>query len=305
MTVKAVLTAPALVTAPALSGTGKIGTAVTVAAGNWSGNPVPTTSLQWRSNGVAIAGATAASYTPAAADDGKDLTCLVSATSSAGTAQAATAALKVSYAAPTAKAGALADVSYDQNSGAKTVATAAAFTGAGLSYAVTGAGASINAATGVVTLSTTTLVSAVAVTVTASNSGGTATSSFKVTVKASATGAPPPALQAADWSIGAVSLSTGKWTPRFKILKAGLAPQDVRWMYSGLNPDVDYEPTLAPDADGWWRATSKATPVHEVANGTTWPLCIFYRLSADGPGRRSAPTARTPTRRWSSRPPRS
>ena len=28
---------------------------------------------------------------------------------------------------------------------------------------------------------------------------------------------------------------------------------------------------------------SKATPVHEVPNGTTWPLCIFYRLSADGP----------------------
>ena len=145
---------------------------------------MPTTSLQWRGNGVAIAGATAASYTPVAADDGKDLTCLVSATSSAGTAQAATAALKVSYAAPTAKAGALTDVSYDQNSGAKTVAAAAAFTGAGLSYAVTGAGASIDAATGVVTLSTNTLVSASAVTVTASNSGGTATSSFKVTVKA-------------------------------------------------------------------------------------------------------------------------
>ena len=67
-----VLTAPALVTAPALSGTGKIGTAVSVRAGSWSGNPAPTTSLQWRANGAAIAGATAASYTPVAADDGKD-----------------------------------------------------------------------------------------------------------------------------------------------------------------------------------------------------------------------------------------
>ena len=127
-------------TAPSLSGTGKIGTAVSVSAGSWSGNPAPTTSLQWRANGAAIAGATAASYTPVAADDGKDSTCLVSATSSAGTAQAATAALKVSYAAPTAKAGALTDVSYDQNTGAKTVAAAAAFTGAGLSFSVTGAG---------------------------------------------------------------------------------------------------------------------------------------------------------------------
>ena len=27
----------------------------------------------------------------------------------------------------------------------------------------------------------------------------------------------------------------------------------------------------------------EATPIHEVPNGTTWPLRIFYRLSADGP----------------------
>ena len=84
---------PAVVTAPALSGTGKIGTAVTVTAGSWSGTGTAT-SLQWRANGAAIAGATAASYTPVAADDGKDSTCLVSATSIAGTAQAATAALR-------------------------------------------------------------------------------------------------------------------------------------------------------------------------------------------------------------------
>ena len=159
---------------PGPGGTAKIGTAVTVTAGNWSGNPVPTDQLAVAAQRRGHRRCHRASYTPAAADDGKDLTCLVSATSSAGTAQAATAALKVSYAAPTAKAGTLADVSYDQNSGAKTVATAAAFTGAGLSYAVTGAGASIDAATGVVTLATNTLVSASVVTVTASNSGGTA-----------------------------------------------------------------------------------------------------------------------------------
>ena len=120
----------------------------------------------------------------------------------------------MSYAAPTAKAGALTDVSYDQNTGAKTVAAAAAFTGAGLSFSVTGAGASIDAATGVVTLSTTTLVSAVAVTVTASNSGGSATSSFKVTVNAVV----PPALVTAPALSGtgkigtAVSVSAGSWS---------------------------------------------------------------------------------------------
>ena len=72
-----------------------------------------------------------------------------------------------------------------------------------------------------VTLPTDKVVSGETVTVTASNSGGSATSSFKVTVEAADAAIAPAALQAADWSIRAVSLSAGKWTPRFNILKAG------------------------------------------------------------------------------------
>ena len=57
---------PEMVAAPTLSGTGKIGAAVTVDAGSWSGKPAPTTALQWCRDGVEIAGATAASYLPMA-----------------------------------------------------------------------------------------------------------------------------------------------------------------------------------------------------------------------------------------------
>ena len=41
-------------TAPKLSGNGKIGLAVTVDAGSWSGQPAPTTTLQWQRDGANI-----------------------------------------------------------------------------------------------------------------------------------------------------------------------------------------------------------------------------------------------------------
>ena len=176
-----VAVAPALVTAPPLSGSGKIGASVGVDAGSWSGRPTPGTALQWRRDGADIAGATAASYTPVAADDRTELTCRVTASNVAGSAVATTTALPVTRVAPVAS-GTLADVELVQGAATGSVAAAAAFTGAGLSYAVSGGGATIDAATGVVSLPTATLVSAATVTVTASNSGGSAAASFRLSV---------------------------------------------------------------------------------------------------------------------------
>ena len=127
-----------------------------------------------------IAGATGASYTPVAADDRTALTCRVTASNVAGSAVATTAALSVTRVAPVAS-GTLADVALIQGAAAGSVAAAAAFTGAGLSYAVSGAGATIDPATGVVRLPTGALVSAM-VTVTASNSGGSAAAGFRLSV---------------------------------------------------------------------------------------------------------------------------
>ena len=94
--------APTVATAPKLSGTGKIGAAVSVDAGAWDGKPAPSTALQWRRDGADIAGATGASYTPVAADDRAALTCRVTATNAAGSQSATTAAVQVSYPAPVA-----------------------------------------------------------------------------------------------------------------------------------------------------------------------------------------------------------
>ena len=172
---------PSLVTAPALSGAGRIGAPVTVAPGVWAGAPAPILGLQWLRSGVEIAGATATTYVPVPADDLASLACRVTASNPAGTASALSTSLIVTH-VPPAPTGTLADVSAGQGSGPIVVEAAPAFAGAALSFSVTGAGATINAATGQVRIPTTTLRNAVEVTVTARNSGGTATAAFKATV---------------------------------------------------------------------------------------------------------------------------
>jgi hypothetical protein len=86
-------------------------------------------------------------------------------------------------AAPVAK-GALFEEIFDQHSGLQTVAAAGDFTGAALEFSVSGAGASIEAATGLLTIPTERALDGVQVTVTARNAGGVASSSFRVTIEA-------------------------------------------------------------------------------------------------------------------------
>lgn len=62
------------------------------------------------------------------------------------------------------------------------IPTAGAFQGAGISYSVSGGGASINASTGVVTIATGSALNAVTITVTATNSSGSASTAFQVTI---------------------------------------------------------------------------------------------------------------------------
>ncbi|MET3919890.1 serine protease [Arthrobacter sp. UYEF20] len=58
---------------PIVAGTTKVGSTLTAAAGTWSPAPV-TLSYQWYRSGVAITGATAATYKPTASDAGKTMT---------------------------------------------------------------------------------------------------------------------------------------------------------------------------------------------------------------------------------------
>ena len=190
LSVPRILIPPLAVSAPALTGTGKIGAAVTLAPGLWTGTPAPGLARQWRRDGVDIPGAVLASYTPGPADDLTDLSCLVMAASPAGSAVVLAGPIRITHVAPVA-AGNLFEEIFDEGSGAQTVAAAGDFTGLGLSFAVTGAGAEIDAATGVVSIPTDIALSGETVTVTAGNSGGSAASSFMVTVEAAEAEVPP------------------------------------------------------------------------------------------------------------------
>ena len=91
------LTAPA----PTISGTAKVGSTLTAVPGTWGPAPV-TLTYQWKANGVAITGATAATYKPVAANVGKTLTVTVT-----GTKTGYTTAAKISAATAAVTPGAL------------------------------------------------------------------------------------------------------------------------------------------------------------------------------------------------------
>ena len=176
---------PAALTAPSLTGTATIGREVVVETGLWSGLPVPVLALQWLRDGTEIEGATAAAYVPVNTDDRCALSCRVTATNKAGTLAVETAALSVTHVAPTL-AGELVEEVFDQGAGVQTIETAAVFAGENLGFAASGAGVEIDAATGVLSISTDTALSET-VTVTAGNSGGSVSASFLLTIEATST----------------------------------------------------------------------------------------------------------------------
>ena len=91
--------------------------------------------------------------------------------------------LRAAWPAPVVT-GTLGDLGLEAGTGTRSVDAAAAFAGEARRYAVSGAGASVDPLTGVVAIPTDAEVADAPVTVTASNSGGSATTGFRVTVTA-------------------------------------------------------------------------------------------------------------------------
>lgn len=232
---------PAAVVAPSLGATPKLGTAVTVEPGAWRG--APAIGLAWLRDGVAIPGATGLSYLPVAADDGRLLSVRVTATNAIGTVVGETPALRATRLAPVA-ARPLADVTLDLGADTLKVAAAAAFDGAGLTFAVTGTGARIDSATGVVTISTAILLTQERITVTATNSGGSAASGFSLTVRPSLPAVVTAPALSGPGRIGVpLSVSPGTWKGA-----PGLAYQ---WLAGGVPipgaTGTSYTPVAADD----------------------------------------------------------
>ena len=174
LTVTPAAVAPVLTRAPALSGTGRVGDALALDPGAWSGEPAPDLALQWLCDGAEIAGATEDRFTPGAAEDGTAVAARVTARNAAGALAAETAAIAIAR-TPPAAIGDLADVVLAQGAAAPVIPAAAAFAGDALRFAAAGGGAAIDPATGALTLPTDARRAGEIVTVTATNSGGAAT----------------------------------------------------------------------------------------------------------------------------------
>jgi hypothetical protein len=75
---------PVLVSAPEVSGEGKVGARLECSQGRWTGSPTPTYTYSWRRSGVEIPSQTGTSYEVTSADEGHTLNCRVTAKNSGG-----------------------------------------------------------------------------------------------------------------------------------------------------------------------------------------------------------------------------
>ena len=87
-----VAAAPVNIVAPNVTGSPTVGSTLTSDNGTWSGAPTITYSYQWN-NGSDIPGATSSTYTVQSGDNGLNLICKVTATNTAGSAEADSNAL--------------------------------------------------------------------------------------------------------------------------------------------------------------------------------------------------------------------
>ncbi len=281
---------PFVLAAPALSGAGIVGDPLTLATGLWGGFPAPDLAVQWYRDGVAIDAATDLTYVPGADDDEAEVSGGVTASNPAGEVRVAAAGITVTY-APPVSGGALFEEIFDEGTGWQEVETAWDFTGQNLTFSVEGAGAEIDARSGVVRIPTDAPVAGAEVKVTARNSGGSAASGFVVTVEAAEVveDRPRPA-GAEDWDLHAVSLSAGTHTGVFT-LNPDLGAVEVQWLgldveqYNGedeLAPH--YNPTILQENGSWRHASAAGASHHLRRDGTIQRhIRLRYRTAADGP----------------------
>lgn len=211
---------PAVVTVPAIAGSGKIGSPQTGVAAMWSILPDQLEN-RWTLNGGVISGATSTSYTPVAANDQLRLRYQQRArkTNGAWSAWTQSGPVTVTYPSP-APAEELPAQSFVAGTAATTFDASTGFFGQALVYSLINppAGVSVTPTTGIVTIDTgvTGLLSGVVIQVRASNSGGFFDQTFELSIVAAP--APPvnviaPAITGSFVVGQTVAVSDGTWAP--------------------------------------------------------------------------------------------
>lgn len=266
-------TPPGVISLPTLAGTGRIGAALRVDPGRWSGVPAPALSVQWQRGGADIPGARGATYVPGPADDGLALRAAVTGRNSLGQVTATSAAIAVTEVPPAAK-GRLPDLAVMQNSGVHMVNASLDFTGQGLTFGVSGTGVSIDPATGRVAIPSDTLLAGIDVVVTATNSGGTAESRFRLTVAgAEVPAATPPAVIAA---LADLTLELGR--PASVPAAAAFSGTGLDFAVAGAGATVDAAGTIRLPADRLLAGEAVAVTARNAAGTAT----LVFRIDVAG-----------------------
>lgn len=83
---------PVNTVAPSIAGVAQVGETLSSTLGTWTGIPAPSLTRQWAADGEAIAGAVGASYVLTEAEEGKEVTLIVTGANWKGQASATSAA---------------------------------------------------------------------------------------------------------------------------------------------------------------------------------------------------------------------
>ncbi|MDQ0866456.1 hypothetical protein QF036_004037 [Arthrobacter globiformis] len=235
-------------TVPRITGTAKVGYTLTAVPGIWGPAPV-TLKYQWKANGVAITGATASTYKPAAAVIGKTISVTVTGSKAGYTTAARTSALTARVAVGTLTA------PVPVISGAVRVGSALTATGAWgpapvtLKYQWKANGVAITGATAATyTPTTAVLAKTLTVTVTGSKAGFTTvakTSAVSVKVAVGVLTAPVPSISGSPTPGSVLTVVPGAWGPAPVTLK-------YQWYLNGMPlsgaTGTTYTPMLPGDA---------------------------------------------------------
>ena len=87
--------APAVVSAPTITGLTTVGSTLTSTTGTFTGSPTPTRTRQWKRGAADIVGSVAATYVTQAADVGQAVTCVTTMTNIAGAVSSTSNAITV------------------------------------------------------------------------------------------------------------------------------------------------------------------------------------------------------------------
>lgn len=163
-------TAPVMLAAPELDGTGIVGRTILAKSGQWAGEPIPALTFLWLRNGTAMQRADEPSYTPTFDDEGSLLSCRIRATNSHGTIELETEEIRIVHVAPIAPEGQI-DLVFDRSEGSEQIDLSLFFIGEDLHYEGTDTESMLDPLTGLMSIETGEPFSARRLEIAASNSG--------------------------------------------------------------------------------------------------------------------------------------